>query len=633
MVVGGGESGNFAVVKLSGTTPLAAEVDAPLDVDLRSRVSRRVKPLVQNLQLGNEIVNSISIHKLEHPEEPGVLDDVVAVLTNNDHSCRIFSLTQGRETAVLEHPFPVNHATISPDGQMLVVVGDDPQAFFYERVNIRPSDTKASTSKYASNLCQWEELSLVPLHALPSSSMTCYFATAWSPSGHLCAVASEFGYITVFDVDRLKNSAYVEEGEEAIVAVIPSTRPDTIPGPGAVRSLLFSPSPWDLLIWAEDQGRVCVADLRSSLRVRQVLQLDPDDPGLQKMEIAATISLLNAEVPDMDIFRNAEYDRRSRNSYDYSVNMILPELASNSEMILERQHELLRQQREQISQQSARIASVLSGEDDPYQSLGAQERQILESLRTRASMESTRSSTPRSIHYSPSELSGERRTGSSSSNIFATDFPALARSMAASAGNLSAWRGSSRANDVVREYLRERNLESDRERERDRDRYLYSPRRPTSALERTEAHESATARSSVAPRHPPLPPHLRPQTSSPMSLSSERAEGIRPGRVSPPPPANELNPEINEIRRRRQLARAQERALSLRERQLSRYEANMLMSRRRMNGQPDPQHGPQTAGLAMGSDGRVLWAAGECGIWEFEIDLFARKCFAAIEMR
>ena len=51
---------------------------------------------------------------------------------------------------------------------------------------------------------------------------------------------------------------HFDNAEDAIAVVMPSTRPENAhPGgaiPGAVRTMLFAPNPWDLLIWAEDQG-------------------------------------------------------------------------------------------------------------------------------------------------------------------------------------------------------------------------------------------------------------------------------------------------------------------------------------------------------------------------------------------
>ena len=96
----------------------------------------------------------------------------------------------------------------------------------------------------------------------------------------LISQASENGYITVFDTqDMIKSRA-----EPKMLATIPSSRPFTDHGPGAVRVLKFIPSPWDLLVWAESQARVCVADLRN-LQVMQVVELNPDHPGLTVIRV------------------------------------------------------------------------------------------------------------------------------------------------------------------------------------------------------------------------------------------------------------------------------------------------------------------------------------------------------------
>ena len=70
-------------------------------------------------KIGTDIVNSISIHKL--PADGHGQDEIVAVLTNNDKTVRVYSLTQNLELAVLDLPFAMNHATISPEGDHAVV--------------------------------------------------------------------------------------------------------------------------------------------------------------------------------------------------------------------------------------------------------------------------------------------------------------------------------------------------------------------------------------------------------------------------------------------------------------------------------------------------------------------------------
>jgi hypothetical protein len=77
------------------------------------------------------------------------------------------------------------------------------------------------------------------------------FTTAFHPAGHVCAVATQAGTIVVFDT-----SLAATENGDGVIAILKSTRQDYEDMRGAVRSMAFSPAPWDLFAWAEDQGRV-----------------------------------------------------------------------------------------------------------------------------------------------------------------------------------------------------------------------------------------------------------------------------------------------------------------------------------------------------------------------------------------
>ena len=207
----------------------------------------------------------------------------------------MYSLTQDLELRVEDFPFAMNHASISPNGKMLVIVGDNEFVYFYEDIGPssaekfknRPGDAKYSRS-------EWESLRIFRLYKPPGAEYSAYFSTAWSPSGKLCAVASEHGYITVFNVDSI---AQAETESDAIVAIVPSTRPNTTPG--AIRSMFFAPEPWDLLIWTENHGRACIGDLRSGLKSRQVIHLDPKAENVAKMEVIDSSNII--EAPDLDL--------------------------------------------------------------------------------------------------------------------------------------------------------------------------------------------------------------------------------------------------------------------------------------------------------------------------------------------
>ena len=77
------------------------------------------------------------------------------MLRNNDQSVRIFSLTQSRLLETLEFPISMNHASMSPDGKLLLAVGDRHRAFFYRRVRL-PSALSDGASTYARY--EWHEI-------------------------------------------------------------------------------------------------------------------------------------------------------------------------------------------------------------------------------------------------------------------------------------------------------------------------------------------------------------------------------------------------------------------------------------------------------------------------------------------
>ena len=357
-------------------------------------------------RIGDEIVNSISIHRVQ--DEEAHLDDIVAVLTNNDKTVRVYSLPQGLETRVLDLPFAMNHATISPDGQTMVAVGDVNQAFFFQREILEPSpQIHKPHNRLTSASVEWTLTNVVTLHlSVPASTMG-YFTTAWSPSGHMVAVGSEGGYITVFDVDMLTNPD-LDDGD-AIMAMVPSSRPDAMnPHPGAVRTMMFSPEPWDLLIWAEDQGRVGIGDLRTGLKSRQILNLEPKDDGLQR----ATFEDLESEHEPYATRDLDELEREFIARYTQSGDNATAVNFANDYIEARRRARQSQSARDQgRSAPSARERAALLG-DEP-QGLTAQEQVILETLRTTRQREEARlQGTPRSVNYTrPEMFQGSRESG------------------------------------------------------------------------------------------------------------------------------------------------------------------------------------------------------------------------------
>lgn len=394
--MGGEDEGLFAIVKLDDTRSL--DVDSPLPLDswyISPRPSRAASVKVE--RIGEEIVNSVSIHRIQ--DEDAHLHDTVAVLTNNDKTVRVYSLIHNIETACLDLGFALNHATVSPDGCTLVAVGDFNHAHFFRRhMKQDPPQIPKPHNRLSTSDAEWVSMGHALLHPTEPLGPTGYFTTAWSPNGNLVAVGSEGGYITVFDMELFRQC---EDAEEAIVATIASSRPnmqtDIPTRPGAVRSMLFSPDPWDLLIWAEDQGRICVGDLRAGLKSRQVIDLDPEQEGLTKFDSVKTIEPDDASGDErMDVGFDAEEDVEGRYG-----------MRSRNEYVEARRRERLRRQLDPLSR--ARHDFLL--QDDP-RGLTAPEQQVLESLRTtRLRLEAraaqgggAQGDSPRSVVYTSAQL-------------------------------------------------------------------------------------------------------------------------------------------------------------------------------------------------------------------------------------
>ncbi|KAF2188741.1 hypothetical protein K469DRAFT_724607 [Zopfia rhizophila CBS 207.26] len=619
--VGGADDGNFAAIKVAGFPPGdPADVDALLPLDLASRTPLPRPPLlgaahrIKLEKIGEDIVNSISVHKFEAEDDGG--DEVVAVLTNNDKTVRIYSLTQNLEFTVLDLPFPMNHATISPDGELMVAVGDQQHGFFFKRVKTqKPSMMKTPEGRAQSIPPEWSLFKEVRLYVPSGSAVEGYFTTAWSPSGRLCAVGSECGYITVFDVELLMSCEY---GEEAIVQLIRSTRPDVSAGPGAVRTMQFSPSPWDFLIWSEDQANVCVADLRAGLKVKQVLLLDPKEEGLEKVEIADFDVELSPELRELR--READFIRRYRRALDSegsaaAINFATDYIEASSER--RRLHRQL---------------GVVESDNDPY-GLTAHERQILEALRTTRQRDESRDqgTTPPSINYNPQGSTDTRRYGIASMDFF----PSLRSDR--SHRETAARRNMTDLNNTLSEFMTESARQLNQLQER------TTPRRQPSVVLSNEPSASNTENNgnitdSAPTRSPnPIPAHARRVDLQIISSTEDAWRTIEEALARNARAADNVRssaaPELRmELRRLRQLTQARERLRSARESQtVDPY--SLTGSYRRSTRMHDPANGVRTAGLAMSQDGRKLYCGTEEGIFEFNFNLHERKGFPAIVPR
>ena len=346
----------------------------------------------------------------------------------------------------------MNHATISPNGELLVAVGDQPRAFFCKRKRLASLavDGQSVYARY-----EWHEIAGPKLSiAVPWD--TC-FSTAFSPSGHLCAVASQVGTITVFDTRLIRDNM---ETDDAVIDVLRSSRPSfsTEDSSGAVRSMSFSPEPWDLFAWAEDRGRVCVTDLRSAFRSRQTLDLDVNAVDI----VIARLSDYDESasvVEQRELEIEARFVQRHREALDAQDHLAAVNHAADYMEVAAERRRLRRELRD--------AGQRFSIHDPTAHIITEDEREILESLRAEGQRDNEReqerrgaSQHPFSVHYlQSSDTSPTRR-------------PEVAEPSTAALSSTPQPRNTS-----IHQYMRERYL--DRTRPTDRS---YQPRRRSSVV-------------------------------------------------------------------------------------------------------------------------------------------------------
>lgn len=311
--------------------------------------------------------------------------------SNNDKTLKIYSLLRQEVIADLTHPFSMNYGIISPDSEHLVAVGDDAHIYFYRR--------KVGSGKHAYyndrplENHEWE-LVAVPDHsdATLHPGINHFFSIAFSSSGHLCAVASQPGVIAIYDMTVMASITLEDEPKQACYCSFKSSRP--YHEGGAVRSMAFSPAPWDLLAWVEEHGRVGVADIRQAFWRRQQINLEPGGSNVEKLSVE--------DVTD-EFIRGM--DTEARLSYQYGVTSNLNDAAdADSAGLSDATAHRRRLRREARAARTRSLRWQISGLED----LTDRERQVLASLGSRypheeaESLLSARSGQPYSINYTSS---------------------------------------------------------------------------------------------------------------------------------------------------------------------------------------------------------------------------------------
>ena len=387
----------------------------------------------------------------------------------------------------------MNHASISPDQELLIAVGDKPQAFFCKRITLTSPVEDAETSYADFDWLPFAE----PELSLADLQDSC-FTTAFSPSGHICAVASQSGVVTVFDTSLITNDM---DTDEAVIDVLKSTRGISRDRMcGAIRAMSFAPAPWDLLAWAEDQGRVCVTDLRHRTFSRQTIELDVDSPDLNRIHMSTyDDGDRTAEERQMEIqARFIVHQREALAAQNYPA--ALSHTASPD--YLEPAAAQSARRRQMISESQAGMRDVLADFNEDSV-LTERERQAMIG---RTSLRDDDAGIPQWNPYSMNYTYGAE----TASLARPSDMPGSSHSPSSNTPPPG-------RQENIRDFIRQRSLEHNLERNRPGSR-SYQPRRRSSVISNTNHNNQSS--SSHPPSLAPIGTGTRTLSASPSRLTS-----------------------------------------------------------------------------------------------------------------
>ncbi|KAK3353142.1 hypothetical protein B0T25DRAFT_453357 [Lasiosphaeria hispida] len=368
----GGESGEFAVIKVGEDGPqqgntlearLSLDPDERLPLDLGSsrtedviflslaRARSNKNLLAESKKFGKELVNCITLWFLPTLNQPhvGAYAEPTAVLSNNDRTVTLIRLHDQEILDELTYPDCVNRAVISPDGQLLIAITDDPYLYVHKRIE------KASS----------------PFRPADRPSYQGSFAACFSGTGKYLAVGTQYGSISIFSV-----AALTMPGLDPLLTCFASTRPSA--DHGAVRDMAFAPGSMDLLAWTEDRARIGIADLRNGFISRQIVSLDKTeeyehisvgdrstiDPRLLEQRgednLSATLGgSLDLSPSDLSLVRQTHRESLAR---------YYTPLTPDETLVLEalQEHRRRQEQREQREQRAAAQAGNATGPRSPW---------------------------------------------------------------------------------------------------------------------------------------------------------------------------------------------------------------------------------------------------------------------------
>ncbi|KGO76896.1 protein of unknown function DUF2415 [Penicillium italicum] len=664
IVVGGPENGECAFIRIGDRgmqvhddAPFQTNVDntLPLDLDLQSSMtsgdfdgeiastryrSSRSSPEVELHRFGGSIVNSVTIHRFYGGNEDFADEDVV-VLSNNDRTVTVYSLTRAKVLTVLHHSTGMNYATISPDSKLLTAVGDENHAYFYE---ISRDLESSGTTEFGEKLTgwEWELTNRLEMDIGLRAEDACCFTVAFSPSSRLCAIGSQSGIITIIDVESIHKKFGDSDDDSPVLCQFSASR--SYAEGGAVRCMVFSPEPWDLLVWLEAHGRAGVADVRQQFMRRQILHLDSDDPQLQEVHTDFATENLERNPLGDDLLETPPRVRLDHEDFPMERNIEQAERSSLRESLIQdlTERERLIMEFLNTARWTSRLEEGLTERPERPARASLQSQLVARSQNQGSTDGTTRTNLPTSpLHrYDASDVPRDSQLSRTASN------PRRQSSVVVSQG--------SRPSEVTSPHDRQSGIILNYSTSHSELTPLRSEMISRDGADPEAANnETSVPTEATGSSNPSLDVHGMNHRSQRSSSISRRIERLQTGAERRYDTSRLTTYEIRanvaaeRLRRQRQIAnevhnrsfereqRHRQQLLGFEQTHSPRWIRNIindLPERNSSNGCGAEEPG-STAGVGWGADGRTLYIATLEGIFEFSLNIHDRKTFPIFSCR
>ncbi|KAL0078038.1 hypothetical protein J3Q64DRAFT_1872827, partial [Phycomyces blakesleeanus] len=199
---------------------------------------------------------------------------LTALISGNDETTHFIDLKTMQTKQIIQFPFPVNHAAISPDKEMLCAVGD-------------------STKTVVADINTGSEIFSIDEHHDFS------FSCCWSPDGRTFATGNQDKTTRVYDIRNTSRTLHLLGGNI-----------------GAIRSLQYS-SDGKYMVAAEHIDYIHVYDAKNDYRSSQVINLFGSIAGVSLTPDGQSLFVANSE--DEDIGRGIYEFQRARDPAPFYI--------------------------------------------------------------------------------------------------------------------------------------------------------------------------------------------------------------------------------------------------------------------------------------------------------------------------